>query len=116
MPTRPTPIEHRVRTFASASEASPVIGKHVIGPAGRLLTVADLPSPDTKRWVVRRKAEVVAAVRGGLLSLEEACSRYSLNFEEFQRWEHCIDCFGVDGLRTTWAQFYLNPLDGAILF
>jgi hypothetical protein len=58
--------------------------KHVIGPDGRRLTLADLPSPNTKRWVVRRKAQVVAAVRGGLLSLEEACSRYALNADEFK--------------------------------
>jgi Protein of unknown function (DUF1153) len=51
---------------------------HIIGPDGRRLTLADLPS----RWVIRRKAEVVAAVRGGLLSLQEACSRYALNLEE----------------------------------
>lgn len=41
----------------------------VIGPLGEPLTLADLPSPDTRRWVVRRKAEVVAAVNGGLLTL-----------------------------------------------
>jgi hypothetical protein len=89
--------------------------KHVIGPYGRRLTVADLPSPDTKRWVIRRKAEVVAAVRVGLLSLEQACSRYALNIEEFQAWEHCIDRFGVKGLRTTRTQFYLDfgPSPGA---
>ena len=50
----------------------------MIGPDGSPLTIADLPTPGTKRWVARRKAEVVAAVRGGLLSLEEACSRYTL--------------------------------------
>jgi len=48
--------------------------KYVIGPDGSPLTIADLPPPSTKRWVIRRKAEVVAAVRGGLLSLEEACA------------------------------------------
>jgi hypothetical protein len=52
--------------------------KYVIGPDGSPLTIADLPAPGTTRWVIRRKAEVVAAVRGGLLSLEEACSRYML--------------------------------------
>ena len=52
--------------------------KYVIGPDGSPLTIADLPAPGTKRWVIRRKAEVVAAVRGGLLSLEEACNRYTL--------------------------------------
>ena len=42
--------------------------RYVIGPDGSPLTVADLPPKDTKRWVIRRKAEVVAPVRGGLLS------------------------------------------------
>ncbi|MEM9277623.1 MAG: DUF1153 domain-containing protein, partial [Pseudomonadota bacterium] len=50
--------------------------KYVIGPDGSPLTVSDLPPASTRRWVIRRKAEVVAAVRGGLLSLEEACERY----------------------------------------
>ncbi|MGB7977333.1 MAG: DUF1153 domain-containing protein, partial [Roseiarcus sp.] len=39
--------------------------KYVIGPDGSPLTIADLPPPSTRRWVIRRKAEVVAAVRGG---------------------------------------------------
>jgi hypothetical protein len=82
--------------------------KHVIGPNGRRLTVSDLPSPDTKRWVVRRKAEVVAAVEGGLLSMEEACSRYALTFDEFRSWQRFIDCFGIAGLRTTRTTYYRN--------
>ena len=40
--------------------------KYVIGPDGSPLTIADLPPKNTRRWVIRRKAEVVAAVRGGL--------------------------------------------------
>jgi hypothetical protein len=79
--------------------------KQVVGPGGRPLTVADLSSPHTKRWVIQRKAEVVAAVRGGLLSLEQACSRYALNAEEFRAWERFIDRFGVKGLRTTRNSF-----------
>jgi len=74
--------------------------EHVMGPQGPL-TAADLPSPDIRRWSVRRKAEVVAAVRGGLLSLEEACSRYALDTEEFLSWQRCIDHYGMRGLRTT---------------
>src|SRR6266576_315385 len=72
-----------------ASDVQPTV-THVIGPCGRRLTLDDLPLPDTKRWVIRRKAEVVAAVRGGLLSLERACSRYALNSEEFLSWQNCI--------------------------
>jgi Protein of unknown function (DUF1153) len=81
---------------------------HVMGHDGRPLTFADLPPPNTKRWVIRRKAEVVAAVRGGILSFEEACSRYTLNADEFRWWEFCIDHYGLAGLRTTHTQFYFN--------
>ena len=48
----------------------------VIGPLGEPLTLADLPPPKTRRWVVRRKAEVVAAVNGGLLSIDDVLDRY----------------------------------------
>ena len=48
----------------------------VIGPLGEPLTLDTLPPPCTTRWVVRRKAEVVAAVNGGLLSTEDVCARY----------------------------------------
>jgi hypothetical protein len=81
---------------------------HVMGHDGRRLTLADLPPHKTTRWVVRRKAEVVAAVRGGLLSLEEVCSRYALNTDEFRSWEFCIDHYGIAGLRTTHTQFYFD--------
>ena len=82
--------------------------KYVIGPDGSPLTIADLPAPGTKRWVIRRKAEVVAAVRGGLLSLEEACARYTLTVEEFLAWQRAIDKYGLPGLRTTRVQQYRN--------
>lgn len=80
--------------------------KYVIGPDGSPLTIADLPPPGTHRWVIRRKAEVVAAVRGGLLSLEDACSRYTLTTEEFLSWQLSIDQYGLAGLRTTRIQHY----------
>jgi hypothetical protein len=80
--------------------------KYVVGPTGSPLTIADLPAPGTTRWVIRRKAEVVAAVRGGLLSLEEACSRYVLTVEEFLAWQRSIDRHGLPGLRTTRIQQY----------
>jgi hypothetical protein len=80
--------------------------KYVIGPDGSPLTIADLPPEDTKRWVIRRKAEVVAAVRGGLLSLDEACKRYTLTVEEFLSWQQSIDKHGLAGLRATRVQQY----------
>ena len=80
--------------------------RYVIGPDGSPLTVADLPPTNTKRWVIRRKAEVVAAVRGGLLSLDEACSRYKLTVDEFLSWQRSIDKHGLPGLRATRVQDY----------
>ena len=80
--------------------------KYVIGPDGSPLTIADLPPSDRKRWLIRRKAEVVAAVRGGLLSLEEACDRYTLTVDEFLGWQASIDRHGLAGLRTTRIQQY----------
>ncbi len=78
----------------------------MIGPDGSPLTIADLPAPDTKRWVVRRKALVVAAVRGGLLSIEEASSRYTLTVDELLSWQSLIEKHGLAGLRTTRVQQY----------
>ena len=67
---------------------------------------AYLPPSDTKRWVPRRKAAVVAAVRSGAISLEEACRRYDLSEEEFRAWERDIEIHGVAGLRSTRLQIY----------
>ena len=61
----------------------------------RSLTLADLPAPSTNRWVIRRKAEVIAAVHGGLVSLEEVCRRYTLTVEEFLSWQSLIDRQGT---------------------
>ncbi|RFC62648.1 DUF1153 domain-containing protein [Fulvimarina endophytica] len=85
--------------------------KYVIGPDGSPLTLADLPPGNTRRWVIRRKAEVVAAVRGGLLSLDEACSKYTLTVEEFLSWQMSIDQHGLAGLRTTQIQEYRSKND-----
>jgi len=77
---------------------------HVIGPDGNPITISDLPPPTTTRWVVRRKAEVIAAVRGGLLSLEEACALYALTEDEFLGWQRLVDQYGLIGLRSTCIQ------------
>ncbi|MFO1072300.1 MAG: DUF1153 domain-containing protein [Geminicoccaceae bacterium] len=64
----------------------------------------DLPPPETRRWVARRKAQIVAAVRGGRLSFDEACRRYNISAEEFLSWERAIDRHGQAGLRVTRLQ------------
>jgi hypothetical protein len=77
-----------------------------IGPSGELLTLQDLPPPDTVRWVIRRKAELVAAIRGGLLSLEEASQRYRLSEEELMSWADSLAKHGPRGPRFTKLQLY----------
>lgn len=86
-----------------AADARPAA---VRGPTGRPMTLADLPPANTTRWVIRRKAEVVAAVEGGLLTLEEACRRYRLTREEFESWVITYHQHGLQGLRTTRLQRY----------
>ena len=88
----------------------------VIGPLGEPLTVESLPPPQTTRWVVRRKAEVVAAVNGGLLTIEEVCERYSLTLEEFASWQRAVDRSGMPGLRVTKIQKYRDLYERQLRF
>ncbi len=73
----------------------------VIGPTGEPLTAESLPPPNPKRWVIRRKAEVVIAVNHGLICREEACERYQISVEEFHNWEQQLAAHGFPGLRVT---------------
>jgi hypothetical protein len=85
---------------------SPALARRVLAPDGTVLTLANLPPPDAQRWVASRKAIVVAAVRGGLLSMSDACARYRLTTEEFLSWQTQVDRNGLQGLRTTRIQEY----------
>ena len=81
------------------------------------VTLADLPPPGTTRWVISRKAAVVAGVKVGLLSLDEALARYGLSLDEFLCWKRLLDDFGVKGLRVTRIKEYrghdeAHPDDG----
>jgi Protein of unknown function (DUF1153) len=80
-------------------------------PRGEILlqssaNAVGLPSPDTKRWIARRKAAVVDAVRSGAMNIEDACRYYTLSIEEFVAWERAIEAYGVPGLRATRLQVY----------
>lgn len=77
----------------------------VMGPVGPL-ALEDLPSSGITYWVSRRKAEVLAAIDGGMLSTEEACARYRLSLEELASWRRSIDRAGIAGLRITRLQHY----------
>jgi hypothetical protein len=78
----------------------------VVGPLGEALTLEMLPPPSLNRWVARRKAEVVAAVDGGLLTTDEACERYNLTLEELASWQRFSERSGMHGLRVTRFQQY----------
>jgi len=58
-----------------------------ISPQSAVVMPFQLPPVTTRRWIARRKAEVVAAVHAGMLSALEACRRYRLSPEEFLEWE-----------------------------
>ena len=83
----------------------------VIGPLGEPLTIESLPPPGTTRWVVRRKAEVVSAVNGGLLSVDDVCERYGLTLEEFASWQRAVDRSGMPGLRVTRIKHYRDQYE-----
>ena len=68
--------------------------------------MTNLPPADTRRWVVRRKAAVVAAVQSGKITIEEACRRYNLSEEEFRAWQRAFEAHGLPGLRATRLQQY----------
>ena len=72
----------------------------------RVLPVGNLPSPNTSRWVASRKAAVVAAVRDGRITIEEALCRYQLTEEEFLSWERAFESYGLSGLQATLIQQY----------
>jgi len=70
------------------------------------IKIDELPPPGITRWVIHRKAQVVAAVQAGALSLEEVCERYQVSVEEFQGWQKTLQRHGIYGLRTTRSQIY----------
>lgn len=68
--------------------------------------LSHLPPPDTKRWVISRKAIVVDAVRKGHITLAEVCARYSLSEEEIRSWMKLSERGGSRALRVTRLQDY----------
>jgi hypothetical protein len=67
------------------------------------MTRDSLPAPTTTRWVARRKAEIVAAVHGGLFTVDEICLRYNITLEEFAGWQRAVERSGMKGLHVTRA-------------
>ena len=80
--------------------------RQVTLPDGSILTRADLPDPNTRRWVASRKAIVVKAVLYGLLPQSEALDRYALSEEEFDLWRQAVEQHGENALKVTAIQKY----------
>ncbi len=78
-------------------------------PDGRKLTRSDLPSVQTKRWVVSRKARIVLAVSTGLITKDEACKMYNLSIEEFDGWRSALKSHGINALKVTKLRKYRQP-------
>jgi hypothetical protein len=53
---------------------------------GLTLTIDDLPSRFNRRWTPPLKAQMLEAIDGGLLSINEAAARYALRVDEIQSW------------------------------
>lgn len=75
-------------------------------PDGRVLTRADLPPKETRRWVASRKAVIVQAVAHGLIARAEVLQRYGLSEEEFDIWADAVKKHGISGLKVTAIQKY----------
>ena len=80
--------------------------RQVTLPDGSILTRADLPPADTRRWVASRKSVVVKAVVHGLIHEAEALERYALSEEEFALWRRAAEKHGDQGLKVTAIQKY----------
>src|SRR5262245_51799407 len=109
--------EHDARELALSpsvppSMPSPMPSATTSQAAAMRIGLSELPPVTTTRWVTRRKAAVVAAVREGVLTLEEACRRYTLSVEEFTSWQRLVDRHGLPGLRATRIQEYRQPGSG----
>lgn len=78
-------------------------------PDGQVLTQADLPPPDTRRWVASRKLAVVRAVAYGLLTQEAAKMRYSLSDDELREWIRALAVHGEEALKATAVQRFRQP-------
>ena len=60
-----------------------------------VITANDLPAGNDIHWNLKRKAVVVSAVLGGIISIRDACARYELSVEEFLTWKRAAMQMGI---------------------
>jgi hypothetical protein len=73
---------------------------------GTVMTQADLPEADTRRWVASRKAAVVRGVVYGLITQAAALERYNISEDEFIEWLRAVTEHGEAALKATAVQKY----------
>ncbi len=73
-------------------------------PDGTVFSRADLPPPETARWVASRKLAVVRGISLGLISRADAMRTYGLTDEELDGWTHAVKENGLNGLKITFTK------------
>lgn len=73
-------------------------------PDGTIMSRADLPPTNTRRWVASRKAAVVRGVVYGLISQSDALKQYQISEEEFREWVVAVTKHGEEALKATAVQ------------
>ena len=73
---------------------------------GTIMTRADLPRPDTRRWVASRKAAVVKAVESGLITHQDALEMWAISEGELEEWLSAVQVYGEAALKATLVQRY----------
>ena len=84
----------------------------VIGPLGEPLTlefVAACRRPRAGSCAARPKSS--PRWQAVLLSVDDACKRYSLSLEEFTSWQRAVDRSGMPGLRVTRIKQYRDQYE-----
>ena len=76
---------------------------------GSIMTQADLPPANTRRWVASRKAAVVRGVAYGLIPQSDALKRYQISEDEFHEWVRAVSEHGEEALKATNIQKYRQP-------
>jgi hypothetical protein len=65
-----------------------------------------LPPRDIKRWTIRRKAEAIAAIAAGLITVAAAGERWQVSREELEDWQRLFAAHGLRELRATRVERY----------
>ena len=71
------------------------------GLRGNVIAPYDLPPAQGARWTPMRKVDLIAAILGGVITLDEAKARYALTTEELSEWRRGLAAGGVKRLKAS---------------